>query len=264
MIELAQILTNKRKSLNLSIDDVANRTSVRKHYIEAIEAGEINELPAVYGLSFIKKYAKLVDVDINELLPELEKQLGTITKTYRTEQISYGNIKSTQNFNYQNLLDKDFYFAFFQNTNVNMLATYAAIFLVVIALLIWLFSSSPSQPELEISQSDLITTTDTTVLEAKESKGLLDYFSKQDSLVLDVVALEDCWVKISIDGKTNDEVLMKPEMRRRWAAKEYFIITQGNVGALQISRNGKLLEPFGARGSVSKDVKITADKVIGN
>ena len=53
-------------------------------------------------------------------------------------------------------------------------------------------------------------------------------------------------------------VLLKPKPS---SANEYFIITQGNVGAVQFKRNGKLLEPFGARGSVVKNIKITKDEV---
>jgi hypothetical protein len=50
-------------------------------------------------------------------------------------------------------------------------------------------------------------------------------------------------------------------MKKRWSANEYFIITQGNIGAVQFSRNGKLLEPFGTKGTVVKNIKVTRDKV---
>jgi hypothetical protein len=105
---------------------------------------------------------------------------------------------------------------------------------------------------------------DSAVVISSENKDLFSNFipEKPDSIILRAKAIDTAWISIEIDGQTSEQMLMKPGMEKRWSAKEYFNITQGNTGAVEYTRNNDLLQPFGEKGTVVRNIKITMDKVL--
>ena len=124
----------------------------------------------------------------------------------------------------------------------------------------FIFFSSENNSNLdEEPNSTTITSTDEKELE--DDEGLFDYFQESDSLVLEAFALDSAWLSITIDGKKNEELLMKPGTKKIWKAEKFFTLTSGNAGGIQLKRNGEKLEPLGARGNVVNNVKITKDQI---
>lgn len=103
--------------------------------------------------------------------------------------------------------------------------------------------------------------TDTVSLEEK-TNNLFSYFEKPDSLKLTAKAHDTIWIRVLSDGKFINEALLKPGMEESWLAKEYFLVDLGNVGGADIYRNEELLPQFGRKGSVVKNIKITATEVL--
>lgn len=103
---------------------------------------------------------------------------------------------------------------------------------------------------------------DTAVVD--DDKGLFEYFEKADTLTLAAQARDTAWLRIEIDGNFSEEILMLPGMNKSWAANEYFVVNQGNVGAIKFYRNGEQLEPFGRRGSAVKNIRITREEILGS
>jgi cytoskeleton protein RodZ len=67
--ELGQFLRTKRESLGLSLDEVQERTKIRKRYLIALENGDWSILPGnVYGRGFVRSYAEVLGLDGLELL----------------------------------------------------------------------------------------------------------------------------------------------------------------------------------------------------
>jgi len=68
-IELGKLLKKARQEKGLTINDIQERTKIRKKYLEAIEANDFDVLPGkVYLKVFIKGYAREVDINYQELL----------------------------------------------------------------------------------------------------------------------------------------------------------------------------------------------------
>ncbi|WP_041695131.1 helix-turn-helix domain-containing protein [Alicyclobacillus acidocaldarius] len=66
---LGQILRARRESLGLSVEDIEERTKIRKRYIEALESGQWDVLPGrVYARGFVRSYAEVLGLDGSELL----------------------------------------------------------------------------------------------------------------------------------------------------------------------------------------------------
>ncbi|MBI3811406.1 MAG: helix-turn-helix domain-containing protein [Nitrospirae bacterium] len=80
-----------------------------------------------------------------------------------------------------------------------------------------------------------------------------------EGLVLVVEAVESSWVSARIDGGETKEVFLEPGEKVTWKAKDHFLISFGNAGGVKVQFNGKPLPPFGLKGAVVKDIKITRE-----
>ena len=80
-IKVGETLKNQRELLGLSLDDVARHTHLRLHYLQALERGDMDDLPsAVQGTGMLKNYAEFLSLDPEPMLlryaEKLQAQLG--------------------------------------------------------------------------------------------------------------------------------------------------------------------------------------------
>jgi cytoskeleton protein RodZ len=67
--EVGQKLCRQRELLGLSLDDVARHTHLRRHYLQALEEGNLSGLPSpVQGRGMLKNYAAFLGMDPESLL----------------------------------------------------------------------------------------------------------------------------------------------------------------------------------------------------
>lgn len=86
-----QMLKDARKALNLSIEDVAERLNFTITMVRNIEAEQFDDkLPATYTRGYLRNYAKLVELDQNEVLASYE-MLG-VAKIQRSEMQSFSKV----------------------------------------------------------------------------------------------------------------------------------------------------------------------------
>jgi uncharacterized protein YcgL (UPF0745 family) len=66
------LFSEARKTLYLSLDDIAQRTRIQKSYLEAIEKEEFEKIPSpIYLAGFIRLYARHVQLDGDEMVRRL-------------------------------------------------------------------------------------------------------------------------------------------------------------------------------------------------
>jgi cytoskeletal protein RodZ len=65
------------------------------------------------------------------------------------------------------------------------------------------------------------------------------------------------WVQVSADGRTAFVGTLQPNDKRTIAADDQVKVLMGNAGGLEISLNGKALDPLGTKGQ-TRSVKLTA------
>jgi secreted PhoX family phosphatase len=73
-----------------------------------------------------------------------------------------------------------------------------------------------------------------------------------------LTAHEATWVQVSADGRTAFVGMLHPNDTRSIAADDHVKILTGNAGGLDISLNGKPLDPIGPVGQV-RTVRLTAE-----
>lgn len=143
---------------------------------------------------------------------------------------------------------------------INYSAAGAVFVAIVLIIYFTFFDEGPKAESTAIIQDQIASEVDTTIIGA-EDKSLLNYFEEPDSLTLEAEAIDDCWMRIEMDGEKMEELTLKEGQTKTWKASESFSISQGNVGGVIFKRNGKLLEPFGSRGSVVRNIKITRSDI---
>lgn len=69
MRELGQVLRTQREELGLELNELENRTKIRKRYLIALEEGDWTILPGeVYARGFVRSYAEALGLDGRDLL----------------------------------------------------------------------------------------------------------------------------------------------------------------------------------------------------
>ena len=62
-------LHQRREALSLTLEEVENHTHVRKHYLQALEAGDFDQLPSsVQTRGMVSNYAHFLDMDVEAVL----------------------------------------------------------------------------------------------------------------------------------------------------------------------------------------------------
>jgi transcriptional regulator with XRE-family HTH domain len=75
MTEICDLLKETRQASGLSLEDVAQKTYIKLPYLQALEAGLFEQLPApVYTYGYIRQYAKLLGLDGGALVARLQNQ----------------------------------------------------------------------------------------------------------------------------------------------------------------------------------------------
>lgn len=293
MENAAQKLKTAREKLNISIEEASEKTKIRPHILKALEAGNFDIMSPVYVKSFLKTYSKFLKIDEIDLnaVNEAKKDKANIEDTPVAENKSKNDYsepdipvkifkeekeevkkktpkKSRMSFSDDSIEREKTNFAEIFNTkkvktiskaNYVNIAIYSLVFIALLLSLYFTFFYNSNSTETAKEETQTIGA-DTSVI--KPQKNILSYFEESDSLLLEAFAIDTAWIRIEIDGTKSEEILMKPEMEMKWKAGEYFLINQGNVGAVNFKRNGELLEPFGNRGTVVRNIKITRNEVL--
>ena len=75
MTSIGDTLRRERLRRGLDLDKVAAETKIGRHQLEAIEANQFDRLPGgVFARSFIRQYARMLELDDDEILTELKQQ----------------------------------------------------------------------------------------------------------------------------------------------------------------------------------------------
>ncbi len=253
------LLRSARESLNLTLLQVSEMTKIRPHILEEIENGNYKVLPLPYLLASVKTYAKslrLPQEEIDSLVNYIKAQVGV-----KEEPIYKTPPKSEK----INITDKSHRIKFgkyefnISTSNLINYLIYTALGLTIIVLIYVTFFMN--EGEVRTFSGELEKQPDTTVIE-DINDDLESYFAVKDSIILEAFGVADtAWIKIVIDGKKAEQVVFHPDMERRWSAKEFFILSIGNEGAVRFIRDGEQLPSFGKRGTVIRNIKITRNEI---
>lgn len=279
MSEISKILSEAREKKGWSIEELSDRTKIRKTIIQNIEKGNFEEFQDVYLRAYIRSLAKEMKLFDNEQFKEAYNSLTkTTTKKTKSEEtkpklvFDDTTISTTQpipnpktevsSYNPESNAFK--LFKTKPKINLNFVI-YTVLFLLLGLLLFVTFYPMSTVEEQIPEQGVSVTETDKKVEEEpkkEEGNSLLQFFQKSDSLRLNAQVTDSVWITILIDNKDKVQTILIPNQSYTWSAKEQFRVTHGNAGAIKLWLEDKELEPFAPPGYIAKDVIITKNEII--
>ncbi len=76
------------------------------------------------------------------------------------------------------------------------------------------------------------------------------------TLVLEIEATQLTWVVVQSDDQAPHEALLQPGQKSTWKANTQYLLTLGNAAGVVIRLNGELQGPFGKPGQVVRDIRL--------
>ena len=260
METLGEYLKSKREARNISLEEIAEATKIRKAILEAIENDRQDLIPPrVFTQGFLKSYASYLELDESDVVKRYQETLEEL-------EAKSGEEKIVSQQPPRKVL-----------TPIRVLVLFI---IFILALASWLFKSPQEKKEVSLSKdihekesADLLKPTPVAkpetveeetegeVIEAKGESGLpaegeetsreKEAEAKEsEQMILKVVATEQTWIKFQLDQNEPFEVSLRPGELFRVKAEEKFNLRIGNAGGVELFFNEKPLGNPGKQGEV--------------
>jgi cytoskeleton protein RodZ len=228
-------LREARESKGYSLDYIEEETKIRKLYIDALERETFNVLPPrVYATGFVRRYSKFLELNADEMVEEFQRlayydePLHEEPEIIKEENVGFG-----LNLSYRNIL--------------------AGIIFLIIAiwagkLVLGYITSSINIPDKQAAVPPKV--------EEPVKKTPLPVMPEKATVIIE--ARQDCWLHVVVDGETVLTKTLRAGEKEEFEGKQSVYIKAGNAGGIDITYNGKKVEPIGKYGEV-KEVEYTAN-----
>lgn len=244
-------LRRQRLVREVSLESIAAATKISVRYLEALEKGNFDRLPApVFTRGFIRAYATYLGLDPEEMVNAYLSETGNSAP--RAPDGPAGPARRSR-----------------QGPSPTSLAvgSLASALFVLILLGFWssfhrsppaaVRSSAPRTPPVPPPHVQEVPAGGMTSASAAPPSGAAPTSPSFDggiALSLDFHA--DCWVELFADERLIYSGILKAGESRHFEARRGFRITLGNAAAAAIRVNGRPLPPLGNAGEVVRDYRI--------
>lgn len=254
---IGEELRRERARQGLTLEAVSKRTKIPLRSLEAIEANAFERLPGiVFARNFVRLYAVDLKVDADALiarLPRFDIDLAPLPDPPKT----YGRAK----------------------WDPRLIAAATSVLWLVTAGAAgtgaWyyynhygrhLIESVSAAPAPKGQPAPVVTApapapqpapVESAVTSGQATNPVSDFDNSRPVQVI-LTARDVVWVQVSVDGRTAFVGTLHPNDTRTIAADAQVKVLTGNAGGLDISLNGKVLDPLGTKGQ-TRTVRLTAE-----
>jgi cytoskeletal protein RodZ len=268
--EIGQKLQTQRGLLGLSIDDVEHQTHLREHYLQALEAGDIESLPSpVQGRGMLQNYATFLGMDPEPLLLRFADGLLARLAAKQTnepdDRMSTVRSKPSMPRTLQRLLSGDILVG-------GTLFLFLVIFVIWVSIRIFTMSTeqvtTPTAPSIVdvLLASPTPSNTPTLLPPTPTIPGTLQiiptqFFATfvmtgtlvskpQTGVQVYISVSQRAWMRVTVDGKIEFEGRVLPGSAYPFIGESQVEVLTGNGAALQIFFGGTDLGQMGEFGQV--------------
>jgi transcriptional regulator with XRE-family HTH domain len=295
---LGDFLASYRRKLNLDIKTVSMLTQIKPTYIESLEGGNWEKLPAeVYTKGFLKQLAEVYHLPEEALIEQYQKEFTVTDFRPASRELERSR--------------------FYLNPKTLVVAFTVLVGLIVLGYVISQVRSVLAPPSLEISEpaADLSISGNSLIVSGKTELGADVFINNQtvlvdkngqfaESLILspglnileiravnkfgkesrinrkintDITAAtskpvlavnivieigpEPAWIYLEADGAVVHRGTMLPGATKTISAQEEVLLTSANAGSTKVIYNGKDLGLLGRMGEVIRNVEFSATEV---
>jgi len=250
----------------LSIEDVARQTKISQRYLKAIEADKFDVLPGlIFARNFIRQYAAAIDLDGTALTADFPP-FDLAAAPLPVAPIPYES-SSGWDPRWNSALAS---FIWILLAGGAAVGAYVYFNRPARAPLQAAATAPPAQTAPQPKQEPAPVTSaraqnSDSARPATQAPGAAEPAAAADANLPDnrpvrvvISAHQDAWIQVSADGKTVFTGTLKPDDMKAFSADDYVKVLSGNAGGIDISLNGKMLDPLGPAGQV-RTVRLTAE-----
>lgn len=267
MKEFYENLKKKRLEKKLTLEEIHQITRLPLHYLEAIEAGEMETLPKAYERMYLRRYAKAVGLDPDEVIRDYDLITGRLTAAARSLPVDTdAHVPETplpRRFSSGPKLGKmpagDFDLARFSKLfwiGLGVIVIAVSGYFVYRQVDGAVMDNPPAIKEITIGelieQQSRAETTQTTVLPVEDSlstAGLIPEASAK--LNIELRGLQRVWIREVRDQRDTSEYILTPGLRRSLSAIARIDLTLGRADGVEIFLNGESLGSMGTQNQVA-------------
>lgn len=223
---LGEFLRRERELRHISLDEVAERTKISRRYLEAIEQGQYDRLPGeAFVRGFIRSYAQSIGLDPQDTL------------------LIYSQMRLAQ----ENILGRPEHL----HPPPPARDTRSFLWLLVAAVIIVggvLFAMLAFRDGMSLWRVIWPT-------HAERSPPPIS----SPPLTLTAIADSDTWLRVSIDDREVQDMLLRAGQSIKWIGQEHFIVSIGNARATRLRLNGQELSIPQPPQSILRQYSISRD-----
>lgn len=222
-----------RLDKGISLETVARSTRIREDILEKIEEEDHHRLPdEVFVKGFLRAYAEAIGASPDEAVHRYQTRLQVINKLAQSE----ADLQRVGKTYWQRLL----------------LALSAILGIIVLSL--YTYTHFQQQPDINSTPAPAPKQS------PKSAESNLSDVVKSESLtamptaqkyILKVKALEETWMKVTIDDREPNEYSLNPGDYLELEASTSYELLVGNTGGVELNLNGQLVDVPGKRGQVT-------------
>lgn len=273
-LEIGDTLRIQRETLGVTIEEAENQTRLRRHHIEALERGDLKQLPSpVQGRGMLKNYAEFLGLDPEPLLLTFAEALQSQLADRRVERDQNGRPRRSL---FRRFISGDLLFG--------------GIFLVgLIVFVIWAFgrvsavqdaieeqATAPAIVDMLDPQPTntpvptLAPTTDPLAATATPVPIDLDVtptvvptlpISNDAPVQVYIVVTERAWMRITVDGQVEYEGRVIPGSAYPFSGRQRIDVLTSSGSALEIFYNQLDQGPMGLFGQIVERI-YTPDQIL--
>ncbi len=257
-------LRNERSRQQLSLDDVSKGTRISPRFLDAIEKGQLDQLPGiVFARNFVRQYATYLRMDPEPLLagmPRFDLESAPLPNPPAKASASRWNAIMTPAASAAvwcilavGAAGGGWWYFEHPKSAIAQTSSPRADTPASPAPVLSTATPTPSGPDPQAASS-------TPAIEGAVSPSSTlpspDIANRPVQVVL--TARESSWVQVTADGHTTFVGMLKANDTKAVGADSLVKVVAGNAGGLLISLNGKPLDPIGLQGQV-RTVRLTAE-----
>jgi cytoskeletal protein RodZ len=233
--ELGSRLEQLRSEKGLSLETVSRQTLIPRRLLQAIEKGNLEELPEpIYVRWLIKQFAECLGLDGGQFSHEFP----LIVNNHGSQPLSQRWVPAWQ------LRPIHLYF----------------LYILLVFFSVKSISHVLQQAALEVaplpSPAELVENLPAPVV--KPIPEVKPVANQGKPVVVEIKLKDDCWLKVVADGKTQFEGTLPQGTRRRWEADKELTVRAGNAGGVYVMVNRAQAKQLGKPGQV-EEVTYTAN-----
>ncbi len=245
---LGHLLQETREARGLSIIEASNDTFVRTQYLEALEHGDLTQLPElVYVRGFLRRYADYLGLNSDRILEQSTALFSTQAPPASISTTTPGHSRPIA-------------------LSLRPLHLWTAyIILIVIAATLlnngfsamgqWLATLDLSLPTLDTDEPVVETPNPTPTATPTAAATLTNPAVTGKPVQVDIRVVEGAsWLRVVADGQIVFEEILQPGAERNWSADESIVLRAGNAGGILVTFNNEELGVMGQPGEVKETV----------